>query len=763
MLKAISTVLIIIFFHISNAQIISVKQDGSGDYTSIQEAVDFAVDGDTVLVWPGTYTENVDFLEKSICLGSLTMTTGDMTYNEQTIIDANHIGGCINIEHLQDSAEINGFTLINGIGSWAGSISGGAINMYESNVKVKNCIINYNYVTGNGGGIYSEDSYLFLSNCIIKNNVAYRAGGGIKVLGGSIEFDSINRCSVYSNYAVTGTDFCKADCPPVHIYLDTCTVAEPDHYYLYSIITVGYPDDDITYSINAGKIEQSNQDLYVSPDGNNNNSGLTPDDPLKNISYALLKIASDSLEPDTIHLVNGYYAPSTGEKFPLNLKSFVSIVGENTDSTILDGEEKIHLLHSNYSTNDFTIQNMTFQHGNANISSPHKTGAFRLFYNRDVVFNNLVFKENTGRYHSAGGIYKCSNFLLKNIEFVNNFGGKSIIIGTSYDSTLDPPGYSDTVILQNCHFKRNIHDTNFIDVANGGAILFQSGLTYPDSLVAYVYNSEFNENFARIGTSGPQSSSIAQHYGSKVFVINSNIAKNSSDNPIGATIGILHNATLNVYNSIIYDNLPAQFYLNAYSGSPKLNIYHSLVQDGIFGIKIYSPNTQLHYDQSNINANPLWDTTGPVTYMLTAGSPCIDAGTLDLPQGVELPETDILGNPRNWGAGVDMGAYEYGPWVGVDYRKPIAKSQQLKAGPNPFYQETRIRYQSKEKGKQSIFVYDINGNKVTTLLDITGQPGRGEIIWDGRNDYGRRLPAGVYVVEFVVNEESRGSVKVVKK
>ncbi|MCF8229551.1 MAG: hypothetical protein K9J24_11435, partial [Bacteroidales bacterium] len=104
-----------------------------------------------------------------------------------------------------------------------------------------------------------------------------------------------------------------------------------------------------------------------------------------------------------------------------------------------------------------------------------------------------------------------------------------------------------------------------------------------------------------------------------------------------------------------------------------------------------------------------------------------------------------------------------GPWVGVDYRPPAPPKPQLSASPNPFYHETRIRYQSKEKGKQNIFVYDINGNKAATLMDITGQPGRGEIIWDGRNDYGRLLPAGVYVLELLVNDESKGSVEVLKK
>ena len=58
------------------SQIITVKQDGTGNYTTIQEAINFSINGDTVLVWPGTYFENIDFLEKSICLGGLAMTTG---------------------------------------------------------------------------------------------------------------------------------------------------------------------------------------------------------------------------------------------------------------------------------------------------------------------------------------------------------------------------------------------------------------------------------------------------------------------------------------------------------------------------------------------------------------------------------------------------------------------------------------------------------------------------------------------------------------
>lgn len=45
---------------------ITVNYDGSGDYLTIQEGIDVAEDGDMVLVWPGIYTEEINFLGKAI-------------------------------------------------------------------------------------------------------------------------------------------------------------------------------------------------------------------------------------------------------------------------------------------------------------------------------------------------------------------------------------------------------------------------------------------------------------------------------------------------------------------------------------------------------------------------------------------------------------------------------------------------------------------------------------------------------------------------
>ena len=41
------------------ANVITVKKDGTGNYQIIQQAVDSAFSGDTILVFPGTYIENI--------------------------------------------------------------------------------------------------------------------------------------------------------------------------------------------------------------------------------------------------------------------------------------------------------------------------------------------------------------------------------------------------------------------------------------------------------------------------------------------------------------------------------------------------------------------------------------------------------------------------------------------------------------------------------------------------------------------------------
>ena len=65
------------------------------------------------------------------------------------------------------------------------------------------------------------------------------------------------------------------------------------------------------------------------------------------------------------------------------------------------------------------------------------------------------------------------------------------------------------------------------------------------------------------------------------------------------------------------------------------------------------------YNADNVlNADPAFVNLAIDDYHLGPTSPCIDAGTINVPNPPGLPATDIEGNPRVSGAAPDMGAYE---------------------------------------------------------------------------------------------------------
>ena len=158
-----------------------------GDYVTIQAGIDASSDGDTVLVQPETYYENINFNGHNIMLGSLFLITGERDYIEQTIIDGDSSGTVIKIENGEDdSAVITGFTLTNGFAQ-----SGGGIYCSNTSPLIANNIITDNKAWGGdqswgkGGGIYCIDnaSPVITDNEICLNYAQSWTGGG---LGGGI-------------------------------------------------------------------------------------------------------------------------------------------------------------------------------------------------------------------------------------------------------------------------------------------------------------------------------------------------------------------------------------------------------------------------------------------------------------------------------------------------------------------------------------------------------------------------------------------------
>jgi len=160
-------------------QLYTVKTDESGDYTVIQTAIDASTNADTVLVYAGTYTENINFNGKNIVVGSLFLTTADASYISSTIIDGNQAGSVVTFENWENSTAIlSGFTVRNGSGR--DGAGGGIYCNSSSSPNLKNLTVTGNAATNFGGGIYcTNSSNPNLVNVTISGNAAMNSGGGI--------------------------------------------------------------------------------------------------------------------------------------------------------------------------------------------------------------------------------------------------------------------------------------------------------------------------------------------------------------------------------------------------------------------------------------------------------------------------------------------------------------------------------------------------------------------------------------------------------
>ncbi len=143
-------------------------------YAGIQEAIDDANDGDTIVVTPGRYYEKITFGTKNIVLRSIE--PNDWGCVERTIIDANHQGRAVTIEQDVDSNTVlEGFTITNGISS-----QGAGVLCYYSPIIRRNIIRNNESPTYKGGGVYfwSSNAQCLFEDNIVKDNHA-RFGGGM--------------------------------------------------------------------------------------------------------------------------------------------------------------------------------------------------------------------------------------------------------------------------------------------------------------------------------------------------------------------------------------------------------------------------------------------------------------------------------------------------------------------------------------------------------------------------------------------------------
>lgn len=71
--------------------------------------------------------------------------------------------------------------------------------------------------------------------------------------------------------------------------------------------------------------------------------------------------------------------------------------------------------------------------------------------------------------------------------------------------------------------------------------------------------------------------------------------------------------------------------------------------------------------------------------------------------------------------------------------------------PNPFQYNTHIKYKLAEKAQIVIWIYDFMGHTIRTLNNKYQHAGEHEVIWDGTDEVGIKVPSGLYLYTIQVN------------
>jgi len=206
---------------LARATILSVAQDGSGQYAKIQSAIDAASNGDTVLVADGTYSgpgnRDIDFHGKSLVVKSAhgpAKTIMDCGGYKSKDGSGNHRG--FFLHSGEKKATISGFTIKNGceidfpdpVSPNTGNVSpgfdrGGGVEFSDflsgdpfGTLLLSDCIISGNTATY-GGGVYNNNEWnqngygkhggtITLTYCTISGNTALFDEGSNQSEGGGI-------------------------------------------------------------------------------------------------------------------------------------------------------------------------------------------------------------------------------------------------------------------------------------------------------------------------------------------------------------------------------------------------------------------------------------------------------------------------------------------------------------------------------------------------------------------------------------------------
>ncbi len=755
------------------------------DYPTIQQGIDVAIPGDTILIAPGTYIEELEIEQKDLTLGSHFLTSGDTTFINNTILDGDstyHILTCWGPHEII----ISGLTFTHGYGDWIHepyTAWGGAVTANDyTDISFNRCCFNENYgvrntcinandscsVTVRGSG-FSRNSGFPKTN-VISNNI----GRELTVHGcsffnnttrfwplivaSSCRFAFVDSCVFASNHGSysESTSGMLLYCFAQRIAVTNCS------FLNHTFITAGRSLIDLEQAdtlvmnnclIDSTTISFAHEHELIRLNGGNDHVFLNNIRISNNYStdgdgfgIGIRAQGTESLTADSIFIVNNHEEYRHNEEglpgctfgtpgnctlsniYVMNNSVLRSDIDEYPDVyggtayVIGVGGETVNVNHLVKSDN----VNDFVQSGlglSIGYASPDQT----------VYLNNIKIHDNTRLYatpndewsYGGSGIMTTSQMMRKleinNLRLYNQYH-------TVYAAGMHL--WADTVIINNSHIS---------DCGNGAITLRTQSFALENVLVHDCWNTRGESSSHIVSTDLTESARIS----------NCTIVDSYGD--YGSALSIW-SATQDEKNVLIENCIID----NSCSWGSDLDY----LEDANIDLTVQYSNIDGGWEGvGNIDTDPLFTDPENDDYTFQEGSPCIDTGNPDPayndpedPNHTGWPLWPSQGTLRN-----DMGCYG-GPgaielWEYQDVPsapQPDVRPSRIQLSqnyPNPFNPTTTIEFTLPHPLKVQLTVYNILGQQVQLLSDLAYSAGVHQVRFDGSG-----LSSGVYVYRLTAND-----------
>jgi hypothetical protein len=774
-----------------------------GDFATIQEALDsrMIIQGDTVLVQPGTYPENINFNGHNVVVGSLFLTTGDRLYITSTIIDGDSSGSAVTFENDEDSsAAIIGFTISNGYAE-----NGGGVLCLNSEPTISDNIIIENTAGREGGGIYCSHSNPVIRNNTIIENQAVRGGGicykycnpayaghdedyefiarrnalspiannviskNSAILGGGIYCLGCNL--LMRNNTITGNSaeqggglFCIKSNPIITSTIFWGNSSDDGPQIHGSSVRISYSDiqggwdgdgnidlDPLFRDAENGDFHLANTycgDADDSPCIDAGNPGIN--DSLIDCARGLGTVLAD------MGAYGGGAAAAESEtivRIPHDFQTIqqgINVVSDDDTVLVYPGTyvENIDFDGRGIMLGSLFLFTGNKAHTASTVIDGDSSGTVVTFENGEDSSAVIAgFSIVNGLAENGGGIFcfYSAPTIRDNIIGSNTANSEGGGIFCFYSN----PSIKNNVIRENSATSGGGINCRYSNPAISGNLIIRNGVSWEgggifcrDNSAPLIQNNDVRENWADYG------GGIMCRY-SNPSISNTVVSLNSANRGGGIFCAGSNPSAVNI--TITQNSAELGGGIFCLNSSPLINngiLWYNIADEGP---QIYGSAPQITYSdiqggwegQGNIDLDPLFRDLENGDFHLMA----VDCG-----QPFDSPCVDA-GDPAisdslldcSWGLGTtssDMGAYGGGSILtaidGSEFGLPRCL---VLAGnyPNPFNVSTSIRYNLPEASNLSIEIFNILGQQVATLMEGFEQAGEYTIIWNASD-----LPSGVY-------------------